>query len=164
VRKYIEGLLIGILIGSLVFSYNIVRAQTQGGPMPAGTSPATQTATRADAGIQCQSTSASATAITFNAIPGLTFYLTEFDVSNSEDATGPAVGAVETISTSNLPGSIAWTVPTGPATTPGTNTQTFQVSYPTGLKSLVPGTATSITNATTVTHQVVRINACGFYA
>lgn len=162
-KQYFQGLVLGLVLAVFVLGVHM-KAQTQGGPLPPNATVITQTATRADAAINCQSTNASAGVLTFGAQPGLTFYLTQLDVENTQSTTGVTVGAVETISTSNLPGSIAWTTPTGANTTPGTNTATFQVHYPTGLKSSIASTATTITNATTIANQVVRINACGFYA
>lgn len=160
---FLYSFIVGLLAGILTFGHLGLKAQTQGGPLPPGATPTTQSATRADAAIQCQTTVSASGVLTFAAIPGETFYLTEVDISNSEDATGPAVGAPQTITTANLNG-VTYETPNGPATTPGINVQTFSISYPTGLKSTVSSTASTLTNAATVTHEVVRLNACGFYA
>jgi len=156
---WLYGILTGLLIAALVIPP--LRAQQQG-IIPTGAIPVTQTATRADAAISCQTSASTGGTLTFAAQPGLYFYLTEMDVQNVVGGSAVSAAAQTTITTTNLPGSPNWTMASG--TTAGTNTQSFSVEWPTGLKSTVVATNTVITLPTFATNQTIRVNACGFYA
>jgi hypothetical protein len=120
-----------------------------------------QSSTRYDAGTTCATSATSAATITFSAVSGQYFYITEIDFQNVVGATAVTAAAATSVTTTNITGSPAWTMASG--TTAGSATQIFSVNYPTGLKSSAPGTATTIVLPTFATNQTIRVNACGYY-
>lgn len=123
-----------------------------------------QNTQRLDSDAICVSSNTSAGTVTFTP-PGAQYvYLTEIDFESGQSTTGIAAAAAPTtISISNISGSPLWTMASGAATTPGTNTQTFSVFYPTGLKSQTPGTVVTVTLPTIPGNTFMRVNACAYY-
>lgn len=120
-----------------------------------------QTATRTDAAVICASSATTAGVLTFTPPGTQFFYLTEMDVQNVVSGTAVTAAAPTTLATANISGTPTWSLASG--TTAGTNTQSFSVAYPTGLKSITPSSAVTITLPTFATNQVVRVNACGYF-
>lgn len=154
-----------LLIGTLAFLATMLaltplhRVQAQ-----AGTSAVQQNAQRLDTDATCISSNTSAGTVTFTP-PGAQYvYVTEIDFESGQSTTGIAAAAAPTtISISNISGLPLWTMASGATTTPGTNTQTFSVFYPTGLKSQTPGTGVTITLPTIPGNTFMRVNACAYF-
>lgn len=123
-----------------------------------------QVATRSDSASICLTSASSAGTITWTPPGGQNVYVTEIDFESGQSTTGIAAAAAPTtVSISNIAGSPIWDLASGAATTPGTNTETFSVLYPTGLKSNVPGTAVTITLPTIPANTFIRVNACAYF-
>lgn len=155
-RKTILPILLSLsLIFAVVGVYNLKGQQAQ----PAQT--VQQTATRADAASTCASSATTSGVLTFTPPGNQFFYLTEMDVQNVAGASAVTAAAPTTLVTANISGTPTWSLASG--TTAGTNTQSFSVAYPTGLKSITPASAVTITLPAFATNQVVRVNACGYF-
>lgn len=123
-----------------------------------------QVATRSDAANICLTSNTSTGTITWTPPGGVNVYVTEIDFESGQNTTGIAAAAAPTtVTISNISGSPIWDLASGAATTPGTNTETFSVLYPTGLKSSVPGTAVTITLPTIPANTFIRVNACAYF-
>ena len=123
-----------------------------------------QTAQKLDAALYAQTTATTATTLTMTPPAGQSVYIWQVDIQNCQDATGISADAAPTsITTTNL-GSLAWQMGSGITTNVGICEQTFSVSYPTGLKSTVPGTAVTFVTPTYITHQEIRINVVYSFA
>jgi len=120
-----------------------------------------QTGTRADAATICASSATTAGVLTFTPPGSQYFYLAELDVQNVVGASAVTAAAATTLVSANISGTPTWTLASG--TTAGSSTQAFSVAYPTGLKSISPSSAVTITLPTFATNQVIRVNACGYY-
>lgn len=155
-KKTILPILLSLsLIFAVVGVYNLSGQQAQ----PAQT--VQQTATHADAAVVCATSASTGGVLTFTPPGTQFFYLTEMDVQNVVGGTAVTPAAATTLVTANITGTPTWTLASG--VTAGTNTQSFSVEYPTGLKSISPSSAVTITLPTFATNQVIRVNACGYY-
>lgn len=123
-----------------------------------------QVATHSDSASICLSSNTSTGTITWTPPGGQNVYITEIDFENGQNTTGIAAAAAPTtVTISNIAGSPIWDMASGAATTPGTSTGTLSVTYPTGLKSSVPGTVVTITLPTIPANTYMRVNACAYY-
>jgi len=118
--------------------------------------------THLDAAQNCATSATTAGVLTFTPPGGYSFYLSEIDFQNVASSSAVTAAAPTTVISANLTGAPTWSMASG--TTAGTNTQSFSVNYPNGLKSTTPGTNTTITLPTFATNQVIRVNACGYFA
>jgi hypothetical protein len=128
-----------------------------------------QSASRLDAALLQQTVAATATTLTLQPSSSQSVYIYQIDFSNCEDATGQAVAAPTYVTTTNLGGattatSLAWVMASGGATAAGSCVQTFSVSYPTGLKSTIPGTAVTVITPTFLGHQTIRVTVTYAFA
>lgn len=144
---------------SIVFALFGIRGLQGQQAQPAQT--VQQTATRQDAAVVCGSSATTAGVLTFTPPGTQFFYLTEMDVQNVAGASAVTAAAATTLVSANISGTPTWTLASG--TTAGTNTQSFSVAYPTGLKSITPASAVTVTLPTFATNQVIRVNACGYF-
>lgn len=122
-----------------------------------------QQAARIDSGAQYSTSATTAGTITLTPNGGESVYIYAIDIWNCSNATGGTVGAVLTMTTTNITGSPAWTLGTGSTTAgalggPGLCQQELQISYPTGLKSTSPGTAVTFVLPTFAANQTIRVN------
>lgn len=121
-----------------------------------------QTPAHLDAQAQNTTFSSSAGTLTLTPNGGETVYLYSIDIHNCSDATGGPVGAVTSITTTNL-GGLAFTEGSGSTTAgaaggPGLCQPDLVIAYPTGLKAQTPGTSVTFVLPTFATHQTIRIN------
>jgi len=114
------------------------------------------TAQRLDAATTVSSSVTSAATITLTPSASQNVYIYEMDIQNCAGTTAVTAAAVTTITSTNLPGSPAWTM--GSGTTAGTCVQSLVMQFPTGLKSIVPGTAVTVVLPTFATNQTIRVN------
>lgn len=125
--------------------------------------PVQQSAARLDAGAQFTTSASSAATLTLTPNGGEAVYIYSIDVENCSNATGGTVGAVLSITTTNISGSPAWTMGTGSTTSgalggPGLCQIPLSIQYPTGLKSQTPGTAVTFVLPTFAANQTIRLN------
>lgn len=149
-----------LFVAAVLTSTSHVHAQ-----QAATTTAVQNTATRSDASTICVSSNTSSGTITFTPPAGQYVYVSEIDFENGQSTTGVAAAAAPTnVTISNITGAPVWNMASGAATTPGTNTQSFSVLYPSGLKSTTPGTVVTITLPAIITNQFLRVNACAYFA
>jgi len=148
-------LVIGLLAALCVSAQNIPSASN-------GAASVQQTPTRADAATVAGTSATSAATITISAVGNMYFYLTGIDITNCAGSSAVTAAAVTSLTTTNIAGSPAWTIGSGVAA--GLCQPTIALAWPTGLKSAVPGTATTFVLPTFATNQTVRVNVYGFYA
>lgn len=121
-----------------------------------------QSPTRFDAATVVGTSKTSAATITIAAVNGQYFYLTGIDTTNCATGTAVTAAAPTDITSTNLNGA-AWTVGSG-VTAGLCQPQSFSSFGPAGLKSALPGTATTIVLPTFATNQIVRVSVYGYYA
>lgn len=167
-RQALLGGVATIALGAgLLMSANEAKAQSTQGIVT------TQSTYRADAAqffvsatsTTCTSTQASVANLTLTITPpaGQYVYLTGFDVQVAPNATGAA--SATGWSSTNLTGAPAWVTNVNAS---ATGSQTFEYvlseSYPTGLKSTVPGTAVTIVPTATTASAYACPHAWGYYS
>jgi hypothetical protein len=151
--RALNGLLVLALLGLLPTP---VAAQST--PTPIQQSPA-----RLDSAAQIATTATSAATLTLTPNGGESVYVYELDVQNCSNATGGTVGAVLSMTTTNISGSPAWTLGTGSTTAgalggPGLCQQDISIKYPTGLRAQTPGTPVTFVLPTFAANQTIRVN------
>lgn len=150
----------GLVVVALLIA-GIASAQNPPGPNGSLQS-VQQIPTKADAATVAGSSAGSAATITIAAVGNMYFYLTGIDITNCAGASAVTAAAVTSLTTTNIAGSPAWTI--GSGTTAGSCQPTIALSWPTALKSAVPGTATTFVLPTFATNQTIRVNVYGYYA
>lgn len=120
-----------------------------------------QSPTRFDAATTVGTSKTSAATITIAAVNGQYFYLTGIDISNCATTTVTPAAPTD-VTTTNLNGAV-WTVGSG-ATSGLCQAANISSFGPAGLKSALPGTATTVVLPTFATNQVVRVSVYGYYA
>jgi hypothetical protein len=118
---------------------------------------------KAQTALQAGTSVATGGTITFTPPSGQYFYTTSVDITNCAGASAVTAAAVTTVTTTNVPGAIAWTVGSGVAA--GLCQPTVYQNFgPGGLKSSAAGTATVFTLPTFATNQTIRMNVYGYFA
>lgn len=149
-------ILIPVLVGVLLLGLApLVSAQIA---QPA--TPVQQVTSHADActPISAQSASGSQTTLTIPAPPGNQYiYLAELDFENVVSTALSGALAVVNVTTTNI-GSLKWAVSL--PTTANTNYPRGPFIYPTGLRSVTPGTAVTVVGVTATANLTQTINAC----
>jgi hypothetical protein len=146
----------------LLFAVSLIFAQSP--------SSVQQSATKLDVGLFNQNTATSATTLTLTPPGSQSVYITQIDISNCQDATGIAAAAAPTyITSTNLGGALAanslsWMMGSGLVTGTGSCVQSYSITYPTGMKSTIPGTPVTIITPTYITHQTIRVSVTYFFA
>lgn len=114
-----------------------------------------------DAAVGIKTSATSAATLTLPGVAGQFIYIHEMDVANCAGASAVTAAAPTTITTTNLPGSLAWTV--GSGVTAGLCQPFPTVIYPKGLKSLAAGTDVTVVLPTFATNQTIRVNVAYSY-
>ncbi len=115
-----------------------------------------QSPSKLDAANQASTSAATGATITITPNGSESVYIFEIDIQNCAGGTAVTAANPTSVTTTNLTGSPIWTI--GSGVTAGLCTQSFSVSYPTGLKSQTPGTAVTFVLPTFATNQTVRVN------
>lgn len=128
-----------------------------------GATPIQQVSARIDSPAQSSTSASTGATLTLTPNGGESVYLYTVDIDNCSNATGGPVGAVLSITTTNISGSPVWTVGTGSTTVatpggPGLCQPSLKIQYPTGLKSATPGTPVTFVLPTFATNQIIRLN------
>lgn len=121
-----------------------------------------QSATKLDASTVVGTSKTSSATITIAAVAGQYFYLTGIDIVNCATGSAVTAAAPTDITTTNLNGA-AWTVGSG-ATAGLCQPQSLSNFGPSGLKSALPGTATTVVLPAFATNQIIRVSVYGYYA
>ncbi len=145
-----RGLLMTLVGGLFLMSAQFVNAQGIPGTL------VQQTPTRLDSATQSASSATSAATLTLTPNGGEYVYIYAVDVANCAGASNVVAAAPTTITTTNISGSLSFTL--GSGTTAGQCTQFEAIAYPTGLKSQTSGVATTFILPTFATNQTVRLN------
>jgi len=115
-----------------------------------------QTNSRLDAALLALSSHSTGATLTLTPLGSQSIYIYEIDVTNCAGASAVSAAAQTALTTTNLTGSPQWQI--GSGTTAGLCVQNFVVTYPTGLKSQVPGTPVTVVLPTFATNQTVGVN------
>jgi hypothetical protein len=114
-----------------------------------------QTAQKLDAALMAQAAHAAGT-LTLTPLGSQSIYIYEIDITNCAGASAVSAAAQTAVTTTNLPGTPQWQM--GSGTTAGNCIQNIVVTYPTGLKATVPGTAVTVVIPAFATNQVIGVN------
>lgn len=114
-----------------------------------------------DAAIGIKTSATTGATLTIPGVAGQFVYVQQVDVANCAGAAAVTAAAPTTITTTNLPGSLAWTV--GSGVTAGQCQAFPSIVYPKGLKSLAAGTDVTIVLPTFATNQTIRLNVAYSY-
>lgn len=122
-----------------------------------------QSSARLDSAAQYASSASTGATLTLTPNGGETIYIYTVEIDNCSNATGGTVGAVLSLTTTNITGSPAWTLGTGSTTAgalggPGLCQPSLKIAYPTGLKAQSPGTAVTFVLPTFAANQTIRLN------
>lgn len=140
---------------ALLASARIAAAQQ---PVPAGSTPVTQSTTiltAASAAVHSHSTGAT---LTITVPANMFAYITGWDLSNCQTTTGVTAAAPTYITTTGIAGSPQFQLGSGAATAPGTCAPTYVVSLAQPVKSQTAGTNVTFVLPAFATNQVVSMN------
>ena len=114
-----------------------------------------QSASHLDAALLTQNAHAAGT-LTLTPQGSQSIYIYELDIINCAGASAVSAAAQTYVTTTNLPGTPQWQI--GSGTTAGACIQNIVVTWPTGLKSTVPGTAVTVVIPAFATNQTIGVN------
>jgi hypothetical protein len=106
--------------------------------------------------LMAASSHATGATITLTPLGSQSIYVYEIDILNCAGSSAVSAAAQTAVTTTNLTGSPQWQM--GSGTTAGACVQNLVISYPTGLKSTVPGTVVTIVLPTFATNQTIGVN------